>query len=68
MSSNGLITDNNEQDYISEVDSVVQWCGDHNLLLNVKKTKELIFDFRKHQDNHNQLNIAGSDVDIGNSY
>ena len=34
----------------------------------MKKTKELIFDFRKHQDNHNQLNIAGSDVDIGNSY
>ena len=35
----GLITDGNEEDYISEVHSVVEWCGEHNLLLNVSKTK-----------------------------
>ena len=64
----GLITDGNEEDYISEVDSVVEWCGEHNLLLNVTKTKELIFDFRKQQIEHSQLNINGSVVDIGHSY
>ena len=47
---------------------MVEWCGEHNLLLNVSKTKELIFDFRKQQIEHNQLNINGSVVDIGHSY
>jgi hypothetical protein len=64
----GLITDNNEENYNREIDSVVKWCNDHNLLLNVKKTKEVIFDFRIHQDHHKQLTIAGSHVDITNSY
>ena len=47
---------------------MVKWCGEHNLLLNVSKTKELIFDFRKQQIEHNQLNINGSEVDISHSY
>ena len=47
---------------------VTEWCNEHNLLLNVKKTKELIFDFRKQQVGHKQLSIAGSDVDIAHSY
>ena len=47
---------------------MVEWCGEHILLLNVSKTKELIFDFRKQQIEHNQLNINGSEVDIGHSY
>ena len=48
----GLITDNNEEKYTREIYNVVRWCNEHNLLLNVQKPKELIFDFQIHQDNH----------------
>ena len=64
----GLISEDDEKDYVNEVKGVTDWCTDHNLLLNVKKTKELIFDFRKSQTTHKQLSIAGSDVDIVHSY
>ena len=29
-----------------EIEKVVQWCGGHNLMLNVKRTKEMVFDPR----------------------
>lgn len=32
--------------YKSETDETVQWCEGHNLMLNVKKNKERIFDPR----------------------
>ncbi len=32
--------------YRSEIEGVVRWCEEHNLMLNVKKTKEMIFDPR----------------------
>ena len=64
----GLISDNDEHDYINEVNDTVKWCSDHNLLLNVNKTKELIFDFRKSDNYHKPLSIEGSEVDIGQSY
>ena len=35
------------QDYFNVIESFYQWCNNNYLLLNVKKTKELIFDFRK---------------------
>ena len=64
----GLISNNNEQDYFNEIASTVKWCNENNLLLNVSKTKELIFDFRKHQQTHNPLDIDGTHVDIVHSY
>ena len=45
----GLITDSDEL-YRSYVDSFTDWCDQHFLLLNVKKTKEMIFDFRIKKD------------------
>ena len=35
----GLITDNDETAYREEVRELAVWCQDHNLSLNVSKTK-----------------------------
>ena len=42
----GLKSNNDESLYRHEVDLLVQWCEENNLLLNVTKTKEIIVDFR----------------------
>ena len=44
--------------YESEVERFVQWCDSHYLLLNVKKTKELIFDFRKTDNIHDSIVLS----------
>ncbi|KAK3514039.1 hypothetical protein QTP70_002496 [Hemibagrus guttatus] len=44
---NGLISDNNETGYRAELQHLVAWCADNNLLLNTRKTKELIIDFKR---------------------
>ena len=33
--------------YFTEVERFINWCRDNSLDLNVKKTKELLIDFRK---------------------
>eukprot|EP00061_Rhincodon_typus_P007358 g28974.t1 len=38
--------------YRKEIDSLVAWCKDDNLSLNVSKTKELVIDFRKQCGGH----------------
>lgn len=43
----GLITNNIETVYRSEVEELVRWCENNNLILNISKTKELVVDFRK---------------------
>ena len=42
----GLISSENENVYRESINWFVQWCEEYFLLLNVKKTKELIIDFR----------------------
>lgn len=42
----GLISNEDEHDYMEQVGNFTQWCEDNFLNLNVKKTKELIIDFR----------------------
>ena len=43
----GYITNNDHTAYQREVDSFVSWCDDAHLILNIDKTKELIFDFKR---------------------
>ena len=43
----GYINKNDHAAYQNEVDSFVTWCDDANLILNIDKTKELIFDFKR---------------------
>ena len=33
--------------FLKEIDRFVSWCDNHSLQLNVSKTKDMIFDFRK---------------------
>ncbi len=41
----GLISGNEESAYRDEVGKLMLWCSENNLVLNTKKTKELIVDF-----------------------
>lgn len=42
-----LISKNDEQAYLEEVENLTQWCQLTNLSLNVGKMKELVVNFRK---------------------
>lgn len=58
-----LITNNDETAYRKEVEHLATWCKEHNLVLNNKKTKEVIVDFRiKGQLNHIALFIGSDKV------
>ena len=64
-----LIKSNNDlQNYFSEVNRFVLWCDSHFLLLNVKKTKELIFDFRKINNHHESIIIKNEIVEKVTNY
>ena len=64
----GLISNNDESEYIEQISEVVLWYKAHNLLLNVAKTKELIFDFRHCNISHVPLFIDNSIVDIFDNF
>ena len=60
----GLITNDNESDYRSEVEELVGWCDSNNLILNISKTKELVVDFRKKTSRPlSTLSIKGVEVE-----
>ena len=50
----GLLQDNEQHEYFDECEKLVKYCDEQNLVLNIKKTKELIIDFRK---SHNTTRI-----------
>ncbi|KAK3566942.1 hypothetical protein QTP86_006760 [Hemibagrus guttatus] len=65
----GLISDNNETAYRAEVQHLVAWCADNNLLLNTSKTKELIVDFRREKGRmHDPIHINGMAVERVSSF
>ncbi len=65
----GLITNNDESAYRREVENLAAWCKQHNLALNIKKTKEIIGDFRKlGQHNHPPLYTNGEEVERVSSF
>ncbi len=57
-----------EQHYREDVHNFTTWCSDNYLLLNVKKTKEIIIDFRNKPTEITPLSINGQDVDIVTEY
>ena len=63
----GLILDD-EISYRNNVSHFVSWCEKNFLLLNVKKTKELIINFRNCQTNVSPLRINGDSIEIINEY
>ena len=64
----GLVSENDETSYRHEITKFVNWCQNNNLVLNVKKTKEMIFDFRKKRNDIVPLNILEENVDIVAEY
>ena len=63
----GLIS-TSEKQYIDNVNNFTSWCDEHFLLLNIKKTKELIIDFRIMKDPLKQLTIKDEPVEIVSTY
>ncbi|KAK3561235.1 hypothetical protein QTP86_030585, partial [Hemibagrus guttatus] len=65
----GLINHNDETAYRAEVQHLVAWCADNNLLLNTSKTKDLIIDFRREKGRtHDPIHINGMAVKRVSSY
>ncbi len=65
----GLINNNDEAAYLEEVESLTSWYQDNCLSLNVSKTKELIVDFRKRQQQpYTPLMISGTPVERVSSF
>ena len=54
--------------YNSEIERFVQWCDSNYLLLNVKKAKELVIDFRKAGKVHDPIIIKGEEVERVTTY
>ncbi|KAK1799050.1 hypothetical protein P4O66_007312 [Electrophorus voltai] len=48
----GLISGNDERPYLEEIKHLETWCQENNLLLNISKTKALIVDYSKKQEQH----------------
>lgn len=60
----GLISENEEMAYREEVQHLIQWCMDHKLILNTRKTKEIIVDFRRlRKTTHPPLCVNGKEVE-----
>ncbi len=64
----GRITDNDESEYREEVEHLMQWCRGNNLCINVKKTKEMVVDFRRDRRPPPPLYIRGVAVEVVSSF
>ena len=63
----GLLS-NSEEAYRSEVNRFCEWCKNNHLTLNVDKTKEIVFDYRRKKGPLTPLLIHGKIVSIVDSY
>eukprot|EP00061_Rhincodon_typus_P001739 g15636.t1 len=59
----GCISDNAESQYRREIESLVMWCNENNLAVNVSKTKAVIIKFRKKGGEHFSIRINGTEVE-----
>lgn len=64
----GLITDNDETQYRSDIDRFANQCEADGLNLNVGKTKEMIIDTRRGSHEHAPVAINGEEVSIEPKY
>ncbi|KAI3371976.1 hypothetical protein L3Q82_006846 [Scortum barcoo] len=64
----GRIANNDESDYRQEVEHLEGWCRQNNLCINVKKTKEMIVDFRRGRHLPSPLHIGGTAVEVVSSF
>ena len=64
----GLIHNSDESAYRIEVERLAGWCSENDLELNVSKTKEMVFDFRKKKTPLVPLTVAGEVVEEVKSF
>lgn len=64
----GLISHRDETAYMDQVCNLTRWCTENNLTLHIKKTEELILNFRRHSENISPLTIRGEVVDRVSSF
>ena len=64
----GQIFNDDHGDYLDQVDDFVIWCDQNYLNLNVKKTKEMVFDFRKNRSVVSELVIKSESVERVHDY
>ena len=64
----GLVHDNNDDEYRLCIDFVNTWCKDNFLNLNIDKTKEIIWDFRRTKSTVTPVEIDNRKVEIVDSY
>jgi len=64
----GLINNDNEQEYRDTISYVTSWCSENSLDLNTGKTKEMLFDFRKTQNDKVPVTINNTSVSQVPSY
>ena len=57
-----------EQTYFDEVNNFVDWCDKNYLKINVSKTKEMIFDFRRSKPAIPPLKIKDETVEVTTTY
>ena len=61
----GLLSDNSDLTvYVDEIKKIQKYCTDNFLILNVKKTKEMILDFRRGKEEHKCVSVSGEEVEI----
>ena len=64
----GYLTDD-ATEYVSEINRFVEWCDNHNLMLNATKTKEMIIDFRRNpSEDHSSISIHGETIERVHEY
>ena len=64
----GNITNNVTSLYMEQIEIFVKWCDTNFLNLNVRKTKEMIIDFRNIKGVNVETKIKGEKVDVVNCY
>eukprot|EP00061_Rhincodon_typus_P010219 g34340.t1 len=64
----GQISNNDETEYRNKIDSLVAWCKDNNLSLNVSKMKKLVIEFRYRSGGHVPVCINGPEVEVVRSF
>ena len=64
----GLVNSDNHIAYEEVIQSFVGWCTDNHLILNTEKTKEMIVDFRKVQNQSDHIVINDTLVERVKSF
>lgn len=60
----GLIYQENKSSDWRKKENLVDWCGLHNLHLNVGKTKQMEVDFRMRSHTHSLMVIGGTAMEM----